>query len=119
VPSLIPAQHPRVRTMSRVVMRSERRIPAELPRSRGDRAKRKSAGLPQNEAMRERIGAAIERARAGKSNRCERLPGELGISPRHLTGFVVAGCLAIPLRACCCGSSSCRADEMLRYGDRR
>jgi len=71
--------------------------------------------LPQNEAMRERIGAAIE-GTCREIQRCERLPAKLGISPRHLTGL----CRRLFWRFPCAPAlrlKLCRADEMLRYGD--
>jgi len=73
--------------------------------------------LPQHEATRERIGAALERHLRGNPTVRE-LARELGISPRHLTGLSrrlfgespARLLLRLKLR---------RAEEMLRYGDRR
>jgi AraC-like DNA-binding protein len=73
--------------------------------------------LPQNEAMRERIGAAIE-GHLQANPTVREIARELGISSRHLTGLCrrlfgdspARLLLRLKLR---------RADEMLRYGDRR
>jgi AraC family transcriptional activator of pobA len=73
--------------------------------------------LPQNEAMRERIGTAVERHLHGNPTVRE-IARELEISPRHLTGLCrrlfgdspARLLLRLKLR---------HAEEMLCYGDRR
>jgi AraC family transcriptional activator of pobA len=73
--------------------------------------------LPQDEAMRERIGTVIERHLRGNPTVRE-IARELRISPRHLTGLCRRLFGDSPARLLL-GLKLRRAEEMLRYGDRR